>query len=394
MAQFGLARPAEALALIEAAMLIALGFLCAALLSLALVPALARRADRLARRRAEAAFPLSLAEIAADRDHLRAELAVKMRAAEQQAERGFAAKAEALRDLGRRDMEIAGLKQELDGRAHRIAALEGSLAELQGERDRLEQDLAAERQAHGETTASFAQTTDDLAAREQNLARTAAELADTQAQLEVRSTALAEEQVLRQALEGRLRDTEASLARLSDDHERLRVAQVEDRTRIMVLEGKRDELADALAATGSSLSRAEAELLVLAAERDGQRERGDAFAARIAQAEAGLAAADSRASAAAAELQQLRRRHQEEAAAMQDEQRERDARLETLRAELQMLEGALAQARADGAEARAELAALRKTAGSEGGGRLELRREIVRLADSLMETPAKRQAAE
>ncbi len=73
---------------------------------------------------------------------------------------------------------------------------------------------------------------------------------------------------------------------------------------------------------------------------------------------------------------------------MQDEQRERDARLETLRAELQMLEGALAQARADGAEARAELAALRKTAGSEGGGRLELRREIVRLADSLMETPA------
>ena len=60
-------------------MLFALGFLCAALLALAAVPALARRADRLARKRAEAAFPLSLAEIAADleardaRDRSRAE---------------------------------------------------------------------------------------------------------------------------------------------------------------------------------------------------------------------------------------------------------------------------------------------------------------------------------
>lgn len=375
-------------------MLIALGFLCAALIALALVPALARRADRLARRRAEAAFPLSLAEIAADRDHLRAELAVRMRAAEQQAERGFAAKADALRDLGRRDMEIAGLKQELDGRAHRIAALEASLSDLQGERERLERDLAAEREAHGETTAMLAQRTDELASRERTLAQTAADLAATRADLDALSTALADEQALRQAREIRLGETEATLAKLRDDHERLRVAQVEDRTKIMVLEGKRDELADALAATGASLSRAEAELLVLAAERDGQRERGDAFAARIAQAEAGLAAADARASAAAAEAQQLKRRHQEEAAAMQDEQREREGRMETLRAELQMLEGALAQARADGIEARTELAALRRMAGPDGSGRPELRREIVRLADSLMETPSKRQAAE
>lgn len=380
--------------MIEAAMLIALGFLCAAVIALALVPALARRADRLARRRAEAAFPLSLAEIAADRDHLRAELAVRMRAAEQQAERGFAAKADALRDLGRRDMEIAGLKQELDGRAHRIAALEASLSDLQGERERLERDLAAEREAHGETTAMLAQRTDELAGRERTLAQTAADLAATRADLDALSTALADEQALRQAREIRLGETEATLAKLRDDHERLRVSQVEDRTKIMVLEGKRDELADALAATGASLSRAEAELLVLAAERDGQRERGDAFAARIAQAEAGLAAADARASAAAAEAQQLKRRHQEEAAAMQDEQREREGRMETLRAELQMLEGALAQARADGIEARTELAALRRMAGPDGSGRPELRREIVRLADSLMETPSKRQAAE
>ena len=97
-------------------MLFALGFLCAALLALAAVPALARRADRLARKRAEAAFPLSLAEIAADRDHLRAELALRMRSAEQDAERGFAAKAGAMQELGRRDMTIGRLERELGER--------------------------------------------------------------------------------------------------------------------------------------------------------------------------------------------------------------------------------------------------------------------------------------
>ncbi len=91
-------------------MLFALGFLCAALLALAAVPALSRRADRLARKRAEAAFPLSLAEIAADRDHLRAELAVKMRSAEQEAEKGFAARAGAMQEIGRRDMDIGQLQ--------------------------------------------------------------------------------------------------------------------------------------------------------------------------------------------------------------------------------------------------------------------------------------------
>ncbi len=92
-------------------MLFALGFLSAALLALAAVPALSRRADRLARKRAEAVFPLSLAEIAADRDHLRAELAVRMRSVEQEAERGFAAKAGAMQDIGRRDIVDIGMEQ-------------------------------------------------------------------------------------------------------------------------------------------------------------------------------------------------------------------------------------------------------------------------------------------
>jgi hypothetical protein len=62
--------------LIEAAMVFAIGFLTASLIALLTVPALSRRAERLARRRIEAQFPTSFAEIAAERDHLRAQMAV------------------------------------------------------------------------------------------------------------------------------------------------------------------------------------------------------------------------------------------------------------------------------------------------------------------------------
>jgi chromosome segregation ATPase len=371
---------------IEAAMLFALGFLCAALMALAAVPALARRADRLARKRAEAAFPLSLSEIAADRDHLRAGLAVQMRGAEQEAERGFAAKAEAMRELGRRDMTIGRLDGDLAERKIRIAGLEDDLAKTRGALAETQAALTGEQAAHGETAATLDKRIADLASLERSLE-------------EVRSAA-----------------------------EKLRVAQVEDGTRMMVLQGKNDEYAGRLAATEERFSRSEAALSAMTAERDGERVRADAFGARAAQAEAGLAAADARAAAASAaahefeaELRQERaghaaarveldrleralaaaaaereaamRRNREESAALQEVESEREGRVERLRAELLTLQGALSQARADRAELRDENAALRKAAG-EGMQNAALRQEIVALADRLMALAPKREAAE
>jgi len=174
-------------------MLFALGFLCAALLALAAVPALSRRADRLARKRAEAAFPLSLAEIAADRDHLRAELAVRMRSVEQEAERGFAAKAEAMRDIGQRDMEIGQLRRDRSERDERIATLDAELSETQGELDTVRVALEAERNGHAETSAALEKRIADLARLEDNLAETRQALTGTGADLAARSGELERE---------------------------------------------------------------------------------------------------------------------------------------------------------------------------------------------------------
>lgn len=367
-------------------MLFTLGFLCAALLALAAVPALSRRADRLARKRAEAAFPLSLAEIAADRDHLRAELAVRMRSVEQEAERGFAAKAGAMQDIGRRDMEIGQLKRDRAERDERIAALD---AELNGTRDHLDEtrtSLEGERGSHAETTATLEKRLADLA------------------------------------------KLEAELAKSRDEYEKTKVAQVEDRTQIMVLQGKRDELGDKLVAMEERLAGRETALAAMTAEREGERRRADAFAARAEQAEAGLAAANAHSSTAATEVLQnarlleqertehgqareriralegwleeaqqalasARREHELEIIGLKEAGQGREGRIEALHAELQTLEGALEQARSDRAEAKRELAALRKDAATQGGN-MALRQEIIRLADRLMTQPPKREAAE
>ncbi|CAH1672924.1 conserved hypothetical protein [Hyphomicrobiales bacterium] len=415
--------------MIEAAMLFALGFLCAALLALAAVPALARRADRLARKRAEAAFPLSLAEIAADRDHLRAELALRMRSVEQEAERGFAAKAGAMQELGRRDMTIGRLERERGERDIRIGELDGELATTRATLADTSAALQREQSGHADTAATLEKRLADLASLEQNLAETRQALTGTGADLSARGEELARERETVRRIETLLSEREAELAGSRDAHEKLRVAQVEDRTEIMVLQGKRDELAARLAALEQRLAVSEAELAAATAQRDGEQLRAGTFAARTEQAEAGLAAADARASAASVEAQQLaarleqtdtdhralqgkaqaleralaatedkladlRRRNSEEMVTLQDSQREREGRIELLRAELQTLEGALSQARDDRTHLLDEISSLRKAAAGGELAHAALRQEIVRLADRLMSLSPKRDAAE
>src|SRR5471032_2760319 len=69
----------EASLMIEPIMFFGIGFLVAALIGLVVVPLVHGRAVRLTMRRLEAATPLSMAEIQADKDQLRAEFAMSTR---------------------------------------------------------------------------------------------------------------------------------------------------------------------------------------------------------------------------------------------------------------------------------------------------------------------------
>src|SRR5918993_5405951 len=116
---------------VESIMIFALGFVAASLIALLIIPAINARAERLARRRAEALFPMSISELTAEKEHLRAEFAVLQRRLERKAEEALAIKHNDMEELGRRALRIQALETDRAARGERIGALEGELAETQ-----------------------------------------------------------------------------------------------------------------------------------------------------------------------------------------------------------------------------------------------------------------------
>lgn len=99
--------------MVESIMFAALGFLSASLLALIILPLVHARAVRLTRRRVQASIPVSMAEIQADKDQLRAEFAMASRRLEMRLDEAQAKHADHLVELGRRTEEISRLKTEL-----------------------------------------------------------------------------------------------------------------------------------------------------------------------------------------------------------------------------------------------------------------------------------------
>ncbi len=110
--------------MVEPVMYFGIGFLVAALLGLLFVPLVHNRAVRLTMRRLEAATPLSIAEIRADKDQLRAEFAMSTRRLEMSVEQMKARTTGQLAELGKKTDAINHLKRELGEKTATIFSLE------------------------------------------------------------------------------------------------------------------------------------------------------------------------------------------------------------------------------------------------------------------------------
>ncbi|MFY9839390.1 MAG: hypothetical protein WAK55_23515 [Xanthobacteraceae bacterium] len=110
--------------MIESVMYFGIGFLAAALLGLLFVPLVHNRAVRLTMKRLEAATPVSIAEIRADKDQLRAEFAMSTRRLEMSVEKMKAKTTTQLAELGKKTDAINHLKKELGEKTAGIFALE------------------------------------------------------------------------------------------------------------------------------------------------------------------------------------------------------------------------------------------------------------------------------
>jgi chromosome segregation ATPase len=117
--------------LIEQAMYFALGFLVAGLFTLMFLPAFWRRAMRLSMRRLQMLAPMSMEQVVAERDLIRAEAALNYRRLEQKVKTVKASKALDMLDAGRQAARVADLDARLVQTRTEKADLERRLAETQ-----------------------------------------------------------------------------------------------------------------------------------------------------------------------------------------------------------------------------------------------------------------------
>jgi chromosome segregation ATPase len=132
----------EASFMIEPIMYFGIGFLIAALFGLVVIPLVHGRAVRLTMRRLEAATPLSMAEIHADKDQLRAEFAMSTRRLEMSVEQLKTKTTSQLAELGKKGDAINRLKMELGEKTATIFALEARDKALRDQLRATEEEIA------------------------------------------------------------------------------------------------------------------------------------------------------------------------------------------------------------------------------------------------------------
>jgi chromosome segregation ATPase len=149
--------------MVEPIMYIGIGFLVAGLLVIGVIPLVHARAVRLTMRRLQASNPLSMAEIQADKDQLRAEFAMAMSRLEMTVEQQKAKTTNQLAEIGRKSEAISRLKFELGEKTAAVLALEAREQQLIDDVRNLETELAAKMGALEETGRSFASTQAEFA---------------------------------------------------------------------------------------------------------------------------------------------------------------------------------------------------------------------------------------
>jgi chromosome segregation ATPase len=191
--------------MIEPIMYLAIGFLISMLCALMIVPLVHNRAVRLTTRRMEAATPLSMAEIQADKDQLRAEFAMSARRLEMSVDQLKNKTTSQLAELGKKSDAINRMKIELGEKNATIFSLEAR------EKAVKEQMRATEEEFNAKTEALRA-AEQALAGKQSELARIHSELSDRSTMADTRHVELVGVRSQIEELKSRVGDAEKDVA--------------------------------------------------------------------------------------------------------------------------------------------------------------------------------------
>src|SRR5215208_1274213 len=218
--------------MIEPIMYLAIGFLVSMLFGLMIVPLVHNRAVRLTTRRLEAATPLSMAEIQADKDQLRAEFAMSARRLEMNVEQLKNKTTSQLAELGKKSDAINRMKIELGEKNATIFSLEAREKAVKEQLRATEEEFAAK-------TELLRGAEQALTDKQAELARINHELNDRAMTADSRQVELVAVRTQIEQLKGRVGDaekefstTQARLAQERADSERATQELSEARSRV------------------------------------------------------------------------------------------------------------------------------------------------------------------
>src|ERR1700758_575489 len=187
--------------MVEPIMYLAIGFLVSMLFGLMIVPLVHNRAVRLTTRRMEAATPLSMAEIQADKDQLRAEFAMSARRLEMSVDQLKNKTTSQLAELGKKSDAINRMKLELGEKNATIFALEAREKAMKDQLRTTEEEFTAK-------TEALRQAEQALNDKRSELAKINTELSDRSMMAESRQVELVAVRAQIDALKGRVDDAE------------------------------------------------------------------------------------------------------------------------------------------------------------------------------------------
>jgi chromosome segregation ATPase len=334
--------------MIEPIMFFGLGFLAASLLGLIIVPFVHGRAVRLTVRRLEAATPLSMAEIQADKDQLRAEFAMSTRRLEMSVEQLKSKSTSQLAELGKKNDTINRLKIELGEKAATIFALE---ARDKGIKDQLR---ATEDELEVKTNA-LRETERRLADKEAEYARATAQLSETTAasdgqRVEIVALKTQIDNLKDQVsdLSRQVKDTEERYAREKEAHEKAAKELTQERGNVQNL--------------GNRIGQLERQLATQTSEAEIMGRRIADMEMRLTEQARVLADRERERDQLRVDLDSARRIESDLRQELGTIERRNASATEALRAEKTLAESQLERAREDRARLQRELSAMKREA--------------------------------
>ncbi|MBO0757558.1 MAG: hypothetical protein J2P54_17040 [Bradyrhizobiaceae bacterium] len=336
--------------MIEPIMLFGIGFLVASVIGLGIIPLVHNRAVRLTIRRLEAATPLSMVEIQADKDQLRAEFAMSTRRLEMSVEQLKAKTTSQLTELGKKSDAINRLKMELGEKTATIFALEARERSLRDQIRATEQEYAVQ--------------TNNLREAERALSDKEVALATLTAQLGERAVVSDSQRIEIVALRSQVESLKGQIDRIEWD-----IRDTEDRLS--------QQRSDAVATTnelgternrvgnlGSRVGELERQLLAQTTEAEILGRRAQDLETRLAEQGRRLAEREYEITQLRAELEHARKLEQDLRAELAATEGRHGTAIKDLHAEKGAIEDQLKQVEADRVRMQQEVGLMRQDAES------------------------------